>query len=257
MRSRWWSVLAFLALALVALAGCGTHGYAAPLAKPLTMTLSASGSAQSLGSATFTPMHATRFVAYYRGHQVPNTGAATPVAIRRGSCTGPTIAAVTDGTTALFGATDAGSRAISQPDPAGGVDVAVDPDASLYVVVFDHPNDASASIVACGNPLSGRQQYFDLYEATRGSAGIGLGTALMSPIVATRLDIALSQPASAGDDFSVRQGSCDGEPLLAGTIGAGATSARAVVFRSLDTQSWWLNLAPHGGQSLCARVSGK
>lgn len=257
MRSRWCSVLALLVLTLIAFAGCGTHGYAAPLAKPISITLPASGASQSLGGATFTPIHATRFVAYYKGHQVPNTGAATPVVIRQGGCAGPTIAAVTDGASAILNATAASALPQAQPDPAGGVDLAVDPSANLYVVVVAHPNDASASIVACGNPLSGRQQYFDLYEATRGSAGIALGTALMSPIVATRLDIALAQPAASVYQFAVHQGSCDGASLLAGTIDTGATRAQSVVFQTLDTHSWWLSLEPASGQPLCARLGGK
>lgn len=254
MRARWCSLAAVAGLALLVLAGCGTHGFAAPLAKPMTIALPASGASQSPGTATLTPMHATRFIAYYKGRQVPNTGAATPVLIRQGSCTGPAIAAVTDGASELLNAQGAGSVVASQPDPAGGVDVAVDPDTNLYVVVYDHPSDATAPVVACGNALSGRQQYFDLYEADRGSAGIALGTALMSPIVATRVNIALSQPATGVYQFALNQDSCGGASLLRGSVESGATSAQAVVFRPLDARRWWLSVTSTGGQPMCVPV---
>lgn len=254
MPARKISLLTLLGLALVLIAGCGTHGYAAALAKPVTVSLTTSGG-QSIGSAAFTPIHATRFVAYYKGHQVPLTGAANPVEVRQGGCLGPTVAALSDGTTSLPGTPVAGSPAAIQPDSAGGMDVAIEPGAQWYIVVFDHPNDPSAQIVACGNALSDRQQYFDLYEASRGSAGIALGTALMAPIVATRLDISLAQPVSARELFAIHEASCGGVELASGTIAGGATSGGAIIFRPLDTHSWWLSLTTSAGQTLCSRVS--
>ena len=256
MRSRRCSILALLALALVMIAGCGTHGYAAPLAKPVTLTLTAAGATQPYGTATFTPVHATRFVAYFKGQQVPSAGAKTPVVVRQGGCLGPTIAALTDGASALPGAPLTGSTVQAQPDSAGGIDIAVAPGSDLYVVVFDHPNDPVAQILACGSPLSERQQYFDLYEAARGSAGIALGTALMSPIVATRLDITLTQPAVEAEQFAVRSGSCDGAPIFTGAIAASATQAGGVLFRPLDTRDWWLSFTAGTGQPVCSKVSG-
>lgn len=256
MRSRRSLTLALMGLGLVALAGCGTHGYAAALAKPVTRALVASGSSQPYASATFTPVHATRFVAYYKGQQVSSTDASNPVVIRQGSCQGPTLAAITDGATSDLGAATVSPAPATEPDSAGGVDVAVEPGSNLYVVVFDRPNDPAAQIVACGSPLSDRQQYFDLYEATRGSAGIALGTALMSPIVATQLDVSLASPAASAEQFVVRQGGCDGAPVATATAQSGSATARAVIFRSLDAQGWWITTAPKTGPALCAHVAG-
>jgi hypothetical protein len=256
MPARKLSLFALLGLALVLVSGCGTHGYAAALAKPITMSLTTPDGGQSLGSAAFTPIHATRFVAYYKGQQVPLTGAANPVEVRQGSCLGPIVAALTDGAAALPSTATTVARALTAVDPAGGVDVAVEPGAQWYVVVFDHPNDPSAQIVACGNPLSGRQQYFDLYEASRGSAGIALGTALMAPIVATRLDIALAQPASADDRFAVHEASCGGAEVGGGTVATNAKSGGVVIFRPLDTHNWWLSMTTTAGQTICSQVTG-
>jgi hypothetical protein len=256
MPARRLSLFALIGLALVLVAGCGTHGYAAALAKPITISLTASGGGQSLGSAAFTPVHATRFVAYYKGHQTPLTGAANPVVVRQGSCLGPTVAALTDGAAALPSTATTVARAVTAADPAGGVDVAVEPGAQWYVVVFDHPNDPAAKIVACGNPLSDRQQYFDLYEASRGSAGIALGTALMAPIVATRLEVTLAQPASADQRFAVHEASCGGAEVGGGTIAANATSGGVVIFRPLDTHNWWLHMTTATGQTTCSQVTG-
>ncbi|HKV84478.1 MAG TPA: hypothetical protein VJN88_07980 [Ktedonobacterales bacterium] len=255
MPARKISLLTLLGLALVLVAGCGTHGYAAALAKPVTVRLSTTGG-QSVGSAAFTPIHATRFVAYYKGHQVPLTGATNPVEVRKGSCLGPTVAALSDGVAAQLNTPVAGSPAAIQPDPAGGMDVAIEPGAQWYIVVFDHPNYPSAQIVACGNALSGRQQYFDLYEASRGSAGIALGTALMAPIVATRLDISLTQTVSAQERFAVHEASCGGAEFASGTVAGGGTSGGAIIFRPLDTHNWWLSLTTSAGQTTCSRVSG-
>lgn len=257
MRSRWYSVVTLVGIGLLALAGCGTHGYAAPLAKPVTIALSAPGESQSLGIATFTPIHATRFVAYYKGHQIPNTGAANPAIIREGSCTGPAVAPLTDGTSEILNAQGASSSAATQPDPSGGEDIAVNPGSNWYVVVFDHPNDAAAPIVACGNALSDRQQYFDLYEAARGSAGIALGTALMSPIVATRLDITLDKQATSVYQLAVSQSNCQGAAIWTGTIERGASSKSSVIFRPLDAQSWWLSMSSTNGRPDCVKVGGK
>src|SRR5260370_4227481 len=111
----------------LAVASCGTQGYAPALGKPAHVDLG------SAGSATLTPMHAMRVVAYYKGKLLPATGAATPAELHRDSCGGPLVAALTDG------APTSGARAgaPTMPDPDGGLAVAVDPGAQRYLVVYD------------------------------------------------------------------------------------------------------------------------
>jgi hypothetical protein len=229
----------------LAVASCGTQGYAPPLGKPAHVALG------SAGSATLTPMHALRVVAYYKGKQLPATGAATPAELHRDSCSGPFVAALTDGAPAA----GAHAAAPTMPDPDGGLDVAVDPGAQWYVVVYDRANDPHAQVVACGHPLSGRQQYFDLYTAAKGSNGIALGTVLVSPITATRIDVSLTAGASASQStWAVHAAHCDGVALAQGTIVPGGTTGAAVVFATPGATPWWVTLAPVGGAPVCAEV---
>src|SRR5258708_35361289 len=75
----------------LAVASCGTQGYAPPLGKPAHVAFG------SAGSATLTSIHALRVVAYYKGKQLPATGAATPPELPRDSCSAPFVAARPDG----------------------------------------------------------------------------------------------------------------------------------------------------------------
>ncbi len=236
--------IAVLVCAL-AVASCGTQGYAPPLGKPAHVAIG------SAGAATLTPIHALRVVAYYKGKLLPATGAATPAELHRDSCDGPFVAALTDGTPT----SGAHAAVPTTPDPDGGLDVAVDPGAQWYVVVYDRANDPPAQVVACGHPLSGRQQYFDLYTAAKGSSGIALGTALVSPITATRIDISLSGGAAASQStWAVHTASCDGAALAQGTISPGGTTGAGVVFATPGATPWWVTLASEGGAPMCAEV---
>jgi hypothetical protein len=251
-RLRGVAPLALLGLLLgaVVLAGCGTHGYAAPLSTSAHVALSAPGSSQPAGSAALVPVYATRIVAYYHGQVIPVSGAAHPAELRQGSCGGPMLAALSDGVPAASTAS-----AAAQSDPAGGMDIAVAPGANLYVVVLDHPNDPAAPVVACGHPLSGLQQYFDLYPPDIGSNGMARGMALTQPIIATQLDLTLSVAQSAGGMWSLRTGGCAGTVLASGSLAPGATHAKATVFKSMSGTSWWLSVAGASGPALCGQAT--
>lgn len=260
MRLRSFSFLAVLGLlgAALVLGGCGTHGNAPALGQAARISLKASGASTEAATATLTPMYATHVSTYYEGHALPLNGAQTPAQLRQGSCAGSLVAYLTDGnpTQTARAAGDA-SLPVAQPDPAGGMDVAVQDSQNLYVVVFDHPNDPNAQVVACGNPLSGQRQYFDLYPPDVGSNGIGRGTALMEPIAVTRVAVTLPAPAPSNGPvtWAVHQGTCDGTQLGSGQIAAGATQGAGVIFRTLDTNSWWVKLTPAGsGSTVCAKA---
>ncbi|MGH2517805.1 MAG: hypothetical protein ACRDHP_19335 [Ktedonobacterales bacterium] len=242
---------------ILALAGCGTHGLAAPLTKPASAALVASGASQPAGAATLTPFDALHVAAYYRGSAIPLTGAPHPAQLREGSCIGPFVAALSDGNT-ITPANNGGATAppaATQPDPRGGLDVDVAPSANLYVVVVDHPNDPNAPVVACGNPLSGLRQYFDLYPPSVGSNGVGRGTALMEPIASTRVTVTLNSAATAPATWAIRSESCTGASLASGTIPAGKTAGAGVVFQPVQTGAWWVSVAPATGPSLCGRTT--
>jgi hypothetical protein len=251
-RLRRWRVsrLATLAplIALVALAACGSQGYAPALGKSATVALAGAGDGQSLGSATFTPFYAAHIATYYKGKLVPYEGAQTPVELRDGTCTGKPLAALTAATAAPI----ASDLAVA-PDAKAGVDVATATSANLFVVVRQQANDANAPVLACGDPLSGRKQFFNLYLATEGSNGYSLGIALMEPITATRVGVALASPAATMTTWAVRAGSCSGATLAQGQIAAGAKDASGVIFAALDASHWRLTLAnASGAQTLCA-----
>ncbi len=236
-------------LALVALAACGSQGYAPGLGKTATVALAGASGAPPLGSASFAPFYAAHVATYYRGKLVPYEGAQTPVELRANSCTGKPLAALTTTTAAPI----AGGVAVA-PDPKNGVDVATATSGNLYVVVLQQANDANAPQLACGHPLSERRQYFDLYSPGQGSNGYSLGIALMEPIVATRVRVTLASPAPTATSWTVRSGSCSGAPLAQGQIAAGAKSASGVVFSTFDASHWRLTLSTSGGQTLCKQV---
>lgn len=237
-------------VALVGLAACGTQGYAASLGRPATVALGSASAQQPGGSAVFTPFYATHVVVYYKGTKVPYQGAATPVELRRGTCTGTLIAPLTAATVAP------GGQSAVASDPSGGADVAVADSDSLFVVVRARANDPGAAYLACGQPLSGRRQFFDLHVPGEGSNGYTLGIALMEPIVATRVKVALARPATSALIWAVRSGSCVASPLAQGHIVAGATQAQGVVFSSLNAGQWRLTLTPtSGGQQSCQSLS--
>jgi hypothetical protein len=138
------------------------------------------------------------------------------------------------------------------------MDVSVAPSANLYVVVLRTTTGpaAASTILACGAPLSGRSQYFDLYPPQTGNAGIGLGTALMSPIVATRLDFTVSSGEGAGPSaWKAHTGSCTGAVLASGQIEANTTKPGGVIYQSLGAHPWWITLTLGDGETLCGEVS--
>ncbi len=234
-------------LALLALAACGSQGYASPLGKPATVALAGAAGAQSQGSATFTPFYAAHIATYYKGKLVPYNGAQTPVELRDSDCTGKPLAALTAATAAPIA-----SDLAVVPDAKGGVDVAIEPSVNLFVVVRQQANDASAPILACGDPLSGRKQFFNLYLATEGPNGYSLGIVLMEPLIATRVNVALASPTATTTTWAVRSGSCSGVALAQGQIAAGAKDASGVIFATLDASHWRLTLADaSGAQTLC------
>lgn len=237
-------------LALVTLAACGSQGYAPALGKTATIALVGSAGAQSLGSATFTPVYATHIATYYKGQQIPYDGAQMPVELRSGDCVGKPLAALTAATAAPIA-----SALVVAPDAKSGVDVTTNASDNLYVVVRQQANDANAPLLACGHPLSDRRQYFDLYTPGQGSNGYSLGIALMEPIVATRVNVALASPAAATTTWAVRSGSCAGAPLAQGQIAVGAKDASGVIFSALDASHWRLTLSDaNGSQTLCKQV---
>ncbi len=241
-------LLALTVTLTLALMGCGTQGYAPGLGKAATVALAGAGGSQSLGSATFTPFYAAHIATYYEGKQVPYAGALTPVELRSGDCTGKPVAALTEATSAPI----PGGLAVAA-DANSGVDVATATNGNLYIVVRARANDASAPLLACGHPLSQRQQYFDLYTPSQGANGYALGIALMQPILATRVSVALTTPSATAATWAVRTGSCSGAVLAQGQIAAGARDASGVVFAALDAGHWRLTLTS-GGQTLCQTV---
>ena len=260
-------LLLLLLLLTLVLAGCGSKGNAPTLGQPAVATLSGTGG-QASYSASLTPVVALHASVFYKGAAVPVKGAQTPAQLRRGSCFGPFVAELTDGNSpatethiAAPGATPTavpGAPVATAPDPRGGMDVDVAPDASLFVIVLARANDPAASVVACGQPLSGRRQYFDLYPPTNND--IATGNALFDPIVASRVAIT-RQAAGAGaagsvpSAWAVRQGSCTGTELASGKIASGdATPYGGTVFAPLSPEQWWVTLTLAGGAVLCGQA---
>lgn len=236
-----------------ALSGCGTQGYAPSLGKPGQAMLSASGSTTSQASATLTPIDALHVTVYYQGKQLPITGAATPAQLRQNACNGPLVAPITDGNVATT--TSSPALVTYAPDPAGGMDVAAASSASLFVVVWTQRNDPTATIAACGNPLSGRNQFFDLYPPSTGSSGIAVGTALITPIVATRLTFTVADASFQPASWAVHTGSCTGATVANGQIAANTRQIAGVVFHTLDLHSWWVTLTGADGATACGQAT--
>jgi hypothetical protein len=252
--SRWspLAVAGLVVLTLVGLSGCGTQGYAPSLRGPEHATLSSTSERRSQASVLLTPFDALHVIVYYRGDKLPTSGSPTPAQLRENSCVGPLVAPIAGGDSQSAGTADYAA------DPAGGMDVSVEPSANLYVVVLSTTSDptAASAILACGAPLSGRSQYFDLYPPQTGNAGIGLGTALMSPIVATRLDFTVSSGAGAPSlAWEAHTGSCTGAVLASGQIKANAARPSGVIYQSLGAHPWWITLALVDGETLCGEVN--
>ena len=248
------TLLGALVVAATLLAGCGSHGNAAPLGAAGHANLPAGGAGQPSGSVIFTPFYATHIVPYYQGRAVALAGASHPVLLVQGNCGGRFVAALTDGVPAP--AQPPSPPVATAPDPNGGVDVAVASSADLYVEVLDHPNDPHAVIVACGHPLSGLRQFFDLFPPAQGSNGVGRGTALMEPLAATRL--AMRLPAgwfSLSAGWTLHIGSCSGAAIASGQIRPGESPVEGVVFRPLDTQHWWLSIDGGPAGPVCGQVT--
>jgi hypothetical protein len=135
------------------------------------------------------------------------------------------------------------------------MDVAVVPGANLYVVVYSDRNDSAAHILACGDPLSGRNQYFDLYPPQVLGAGVALGTALMTPIDATRLSFTLSDATLRPTTWAVRNSSCSGAVLASGSVDPSTKPMSGVIYRALGKDLWWVELTASGGRTLCGQVA--
>jgi hypothetical protein len=256
---RWAPVLGLLAL-LLFFAGCGTQGRAPQPGKSGHANLTSPGSDAALASVTLLPQEALRVTVYYRGKLVPTTGAQTPAELRENGCLGPQLAPITDGnlTAAAAGTPTAAASTPPvdyAPDPAGGMDVAVAAGANLYVVVYSARNDPAAHIVACGDPLSGQNQYFDLYPPQELGAGVALGTALMTPIDATRLRFTVSDTTLRPVSWAMHRGSCTGAVLASGPVDSGTNPMSGVIYRALGKDQWWVELTAAGGRTLCGQVA--
>src|SRR5262249_49372125 len=249
--------------ALAALAGCGSRGFAPPLGKPTNVSIQ--GVDGLTGDLLFTPIRAMHVAVYYKGHAVPTSGAQTPAQLRRGDCAGPLIAPLTDGNPApaptpeVTPTASAPAPPVTRPDPAGGLDLALDTSADLYIIVLARRDDPAAPVVACGHPLSGRRQYFDLYPPETGSNGIGRGTALMEPTLATRIDPNLTKTtAISGAEhtygWEVRESGCAGPLVAKGTIGVSVPEDERTLFAALDTARWWAVVTADGQKAFCAQV---
>ena len=234
------ALLAAVAIVTIAaLAGCGTQGYAAALGHSAQATFTGAYT----GSANFTPTYATHYATYYEGRLVPFVGAKTPVELRNGDCAGPLVANLTQATDEQPAASPA--PPLVQQDPTQpGVDVGLTGNANLWVTVRAKANDPSAAILACGQPLSGRKQNFDLYPPSVGSDGTALGFALIEPTVATQVGLAFTHPIGGTVMWAVRSGSCAGAVLATGVAPKGATQATGYLFQTLDSAHWRLTLAP-------------
>ncbi len=242
------AVMGLLAL-LLAVAGCGSQGYAPPLTNAVHVSLPANGAAQPGGSATLTPTYGGHYVVYLQGKEVPYHNPATPVELRKGSCTGPVIGALTDNA-------PAGTQGIAmQPASDHGANVAIAPAADVYVVVLAQAGNPNAPQFACGNPLSERRQYFELWPAGANET-VGLGTVLSESLVSTKIDITLDAPATAAAPvaWAVRSGGCTGATVASGTFAGGAASASGFIFQQLPSGKWWLTLAPAGQEGSCVKV---
>lgn len=245
--------LSLLVLVLV-LVGCGSHGSAQPLGNAAHVALAWSGG-QPAGTATLTPVYATRIVTYLGADPIPFSGGKTPVQLRKGDCAGPVLVALTDNAPVPSGT----QPPLVRPDAAGGVDVATAPSGDLWVTLLAS-SGSNATILACGHPLSEKRQFFDLLNVTPSANGLllghTLGTALTEPIIASRLDVDLRQPAGGPLSWVVRSGGCTGESVASGQFPTGTTHG-AIVFHAPDTSAWWLSVSSGEGanaKTACGKV---
>lgn len=256
-------VLAALAALALALAACGTKGAAPTLGPVQTVRLDSAGPAATAGTVTLTPVHAARFQVFYLGKQVPLTGTQTPAQLRSGGCNGPLIAPLTDGNPASAAAPSAsatpGVTATAQPAASGdAMQVAVEPSADLTVVVLARRNDPKAPVVACGHPLSGKRQFFDLYPPDVGSNGTARGIALLDPITATRVDVSVrsTNQTTQPTGWEVTTGSCTGTKLGGGPLSGRSATAQGTIFAAVDTHTWWVAVTQTDGERICSKVGG-
>jgi hypothetical protein len=257
------SRLAPLALAaiLCLLAACGAQDTPPALGEPVTLTLAPTGDVQLAGTIGFTPIAAMRIAVYYQGKLIPTSGAKTPAQLRIGGCFNTAAALLTDGnptSVPLPGPTPT-TPPVSplgvHSDPAGGSDVPLASGADRYVTITARPNDPSAPVLACGQPLSANRQYFDLYAPEETSNGIATGSALINPISATRITFAVRDGNAAlhPTSWAVHTGSCTGPILGGGTLGADGM-ATAVLYATLDTATWQIVVTHSNGATSCYPV---
>ncbi|MGO8950660.1 MAG: hypothetical protein ACLQUY_24010 [Ktedonobacterales bacterium] len=251
------AMLAMLALVLC-LVGCGTQGNAPPLGTPANATLTSlpsAGSSGAVATVVLKPFNALHVTVYYRGNKLPTVDARTPAQLRESSCAGPVVAPIT---VSAFGATAPGSTSslVSySPDPAGGMDISEAPSGNLYVVVLNPQANLLTGYLVCGAPLSGQNQYFDLYPPQVGNAGIALGTALMSPIAATALSFSITRGTFQPVAWAVHTGSCTGAVQASGSFEAKTAKPTGVIYQNPQAHRWWIILAGAGGQTLCGQVA--
>lgn len=257
-RARLAAVLGLALTVMLVLAACGSHGNGPALGKPATASLTGTAAGAASYTARITPITALRVVVTYKGHPIPTIGAKTPAQLRRGGCFGAYVAPLTDGNPAkpaeAPGVHD--ETVPSALDPNGGMDVEVTPDASLFVDVMARPNDPSAPVLACGQPLSGLRQFFDIYPPTNNS--VATGNALFDPISAVRVAISPASSASgvqAPVSWSIHTASCDGVPVGGDTIVSGARPPYGgPVYAKLAPGQWWVTLALADGTTLCGQA---
>lgn len=255
---RLLAILAVVA-SVVALAACGSHGSAAPLEQPAHVALAwQSGSpsaASAAGTAMLTPFHAAHLVVYLGANEIAYKDPKTPLQLRNGDCAGPVLAPLTENAPVPSGT----QPPLVWPDGAGGVDVGVSPSDQLWVTLLGSAG-ANPTIMACGHPLSGNKQYFDLlsvtYNADHLLLGHTLATALSEPIPASRVDVSLAQPASGTVTWAVHTGSCAGGMVASGQFPSGATRG-GILFAEPDTSTWWLSVTSgegSGAKTACGKV---
>jgi hypothetical protein len=231
-------------LGALALSGCGSRGYAAPLGKTAHATLTATGSSQPAGQAVLTPLYATHIAPYYQGKLIPWKDPATPVQLRENACDGKVLAALSSNAPGPAGVSPATAEAAD-----GGVNVALPQTDSVYLVVLEN-TDPRAKVIACGYPLSARRQYVRLVPPDKNNDAIALGTALMEELVATR--VAISLPGQTTFDWSVRTGGCTGPEVARGH--QPAAEPAPVVFAAPEASGWWVS-AQMGTSTVCGKAS--
>ena len=241
-----------LSILIALLAGCGTQGYAATLSKPVSATF-ATAQGRHVGSATLAPFYGLHAVVYYKNTLLTYSGSPLPVELRRSSCLGPIVATLTKAQAQPLPTSAA--AIVTQADPTRGMDSSIQASSDLWIVVRAHADDAQAPLLACGQPLSGRAQYFDLFPPSVGSGGTAIGLGFMEEIDATHAQITLSSPVNTAMDWAVRDG-CAGSILASGQIAPGATQASADIFRTLDAKRWRVTLTQAGQSApLCQPLS--